>query len=90
MSIALLVPYDPDWDNCAGSPGCGDERVFLKWFGIEHFMCPRCYVNVFGGEPDPSSVRNITSGLSFECGTGCHAPLCPGRNCSCDCHRREG
>lgn len=25
-------------------------------------------------------------GLSPDCGSGCHAPLCSGRNCSCDCH----
>lgn len=26
-------------------------------------------------------------GQSFDCGSGCHAPLCDGRNCDCDCHR---
>lgn len=28
----------------------------------------------------------LTAGMSFECGTGLHAPLCDGRNCSCSCH----
>jgi len=51
-------PYDPAYDNCAGSPGCGDERVFFKWYG-EQIACPRCYVNVFGGEPDARLVRRL-------------------------------
>jgi hypothetical protein len=56
-------PYDPETDNCAGTPGCGDERVFFRYFG-EMTACPRCYVNAFGGDPDPSSVRKITAGAS--------------------------
>lgn len=55
------VPYDPDYDNCAGMPGCGSERVFFKWHGIEQTCCPCCYVNVFGGEPDPASVHKIAA-----------------------------
>lgn len=51
--------YDPAFDNCAGSPGCGDERVFFKWYG-EQICCPRCYMNVFGGEPDAWLVHKIT------------------------------
>jgi hypothetical protein len=51
-------PYDAAYDNCAGSPGCGDERVFFKWYG-DQISCPRCYVNVFGGEPDARLVRKI-------------------------------
>ena len=50
--------YDPLTDNCAGSPGCGDRRVIFTWFGPQA-CCPRCYVNVFGGEPDPASIVTI-------------------------------
>jgi hypothetical protein len=27
-------------------------------------------------------------GLSPDCASGCHAPLCSGRNCSCSCHSK--
>lgn len=53
------VPYDPDYDNCAGVPSCGNERVHIKHYGLEQTICPRCYANVFGAEPDPSSVHRI-------------------------------
>lgn len=55
---ALPFPYDPDYDNCAGEPH-GSERVFYKWYGMEQTACPRCWTNMFGGEPDPASVRTV-------------------------------
>lgn len=65
---ALPFPYDPDCDNCAGTPGCGSERVFYKWSGMLLTMCPRCYVNTFGGEPDPAQVHTVTDALAAEAG----------------------
>jgi len=56
-------PYNPDYDNCAGTAGCGSERVFYKWYGMEQTACPRCWVNMFGGEPDPSSVHQAHAAL---------------------------
>lgn len=32
-------------------------------------------------------VRAERRGLSPDCASGCHEPLCDGRHCSCDCHR---
>lgn len=44
---------------------------------------------------DPQTLRlvldglqSLDGGLSPDCGNGCHAPLCNGRNCTCDCHGR--
>lgn len=55
------VPYDPDYDNCAGTPRCGTERVLFKHFGLEMTACPRCYENVFGAEPDPALVFKVAA-----------------------------
>ena len=59
-------PYDPGYDNCAGTATCGSDRVFYRWYGTDHTACPRCYTNVFGGEPDPSSVHNVADVLEAE------------------------
>lgn len=49
--------YDPDIDNCAGSPGCGDQRVRFNYFG-PMIACPRCYENVFC-VPHPGPVIRL-------------------------------
>jgi hypothetical protein len=53
--------YDPDYDNCAGTPGCGNERTFFSHFGMKMTACPRCYENVFGAAPDPALVFKIAA-----------------------------
>jgi len=55
------VPYDLDYDNCAFTPGCGNARVHIKHYGLEMTICPRCYANVFGADPDPSTVFKIAA-----------------------------
>jgi hypothetical protein len=57
------LAYDPAIDNCANMPGCGDQRVLFTWFHAPAICCPRCYVNLFGGEPDPASVITIPSAM---------------------------
>jgi hypothetical protein len=54
--------YDPAIDNCANMPGCGSQRVLFTWYGPV-ICCPRCYVNLFGGEPDPGSVITIPAAM---------------------------
>ena len=51
--------YDPEFDNCAGSPGCGDERVLFRWNAVDQSACPRCFENVYGGPPDPAQVIKL-------------------------------
>lgn len=68
------LAYDPAIDNCANMPGCGDQRVLFTWYGPA-ICCPRCYVNLFGGEPDPAFVITIPAvpgqpGAAGEAGAG--------------------
>jgi hypothetical protein len=58
----LTAKYDPAIDNCANMPGCGSQRVLFTWYGPA-ICCPRCYVNLFGGEPDPGSVITIPAAM---------------------------
>lgn len=34
-----------------------------------------------------AEVYRLRAALSPDCATGCHAPLCNGWRCTCDCHR---
>jgi len=69
------LAYDPAIDNCGGTPGCGDRRVLFTWFHSPAICCPRCYVNLFGGEPEAGSVITIPAvpgqpGAAGEAGAG--------------------
>ena len=55
----MSLVYDAAIDNCANMPGCGDQRVLFTWFHSPAICCPRCYVNLFGGEPDPAFVITL-------------------------------
>ena len=55
----MSLVYDAAIDNCANMPGCGDRRVLFSWFHSPAICCPRCYVNLFGGEPDPAFVITL-------------------------------
>lgn len=55
---ARKLVYLPEFDNCAGTPGCGNQRVIFKWYG-DQIACPRCYENVFGGKPDPELIVTV-------------------------------
>lgn len=55
----MTLTYDPDYDNCAGMPGCGGERVLFTWYREPAACCPRCYENIFGAPPEPGTVVKI-------------------------------
>jgi hypothetical protein len=55
----MTLTYDPETDNCADSPGCGDQRVLFTWFQEPAACCPRCYENIFGGPPDGLTIVSI-------------------------------
>ena len=53
------LTYDPEVDNCANMPGCGDERVLFSWFHMPAACCPRCYRNLFAAEPEDGTIVRI-------------------------------
>lgn len=57
------IEYDPEIDNCADMPGCGDERVLFTYFG-PMACCPGCYERVFGAAPDGLPVITIPVGVT--------------------------
>lgn len=56
--MASELAYDAAIDNCAGTPGCGSQRVLFAWYGPA-ICCPRCYENLFGAAPEPGSVITL-------------------------------
>lgn len=58
----------------AGLPTAGQMRR-------EYFAQPAY------GQAPVAALLAAERGLSFDCHTGLHAPVCDGRNCTCDCHR---
>lgn len=76
----------------SGLPSAGEATELNEWaaaFGFQALQSSGIYTREDYDALTREWRRVIAArrGLSPDCGNGCHAPLCDGRNCSCDCHR---